>query len=496
MSDPLLDPRRALHAALRQDLAAFTRKVFATLNPGAEFQPNWHIRAMTHAVQEAWRASTDPDSFEPEAARKARRLLITVPPRYLKSITVAVAFPAWALGHDPSKRFLVVSYGGELAAKHARDFRTVVQSPWYRDLFSEFQIARSVENEVTTTRNGGRLSASLGGAVTGLGCDGVIIDDLMKAADAGSAVERQRVRDFYQESLISRLNDKANGLVIAIQQRLHEYDFAGYLLETGSFTHLNLPAVAPADGGYNIGGGRWKSVARGEALFPARENLDVLAGIRREMGPAAFSTQYLQEPVSDESNLIRWERIQTYDTAPERTECQMLVQSWDTAMVAGPQNDFSVCTTWGFYNGTWYLLDLLRVRLDYPELLGLVRAQRTRWRADYVLVEDAASGIPLLQELRREMRERPDKRRHSSWQPAHYSTGGLDKVTRLAAQSAKLEQGYALFPNEAPWLADLKREILGFPQARYDDQVDSVSQFLHWSDHFERRARHRERVRR
>ena len=271
-------------AILRHDLTAFTERVFATVSPGDQYEPNWHIDAMTEALR---RVHTG----------EIRRLLITVPPRHLKSITAAVAFPAWALGHDPSTKFLVASYGGELAAKHARDFRMVMEASWYRGLFPRTAAApkRNVELEFETALNGSRRAVSLGGALTGFGANVLIVDDLMKAGDASSAVERQRIKDFFEQTLFSRLNDKRTGAIIAIQQRLHEDDLAAYLIEKGDFVHLNLRAIAEEDEAFDLGGGRTKRRRQGEALFEAREPLSVLEQTRVYDGagglPGAIPTE-------------------------------------------------------------------------------------------------------------------------------------------------------------------------------------------------------------
>lgn len=141
---------------------------------------------------------------------------------------------------------MVASYGGDLAAKHARDFRTVVMSPWFGSVFPATQLVAGGNriDEQITTANGGRKAISVGGAATGFGADIIVADDMMKVGDAGSVVERQRVKDFYEQTLLSRLNDKAAGRVVIIQQRIHEDDLPGYLIEGGQFVHLNLPAIA------------------------------------------------------------------------------------------------------------------------------------------------------------------------------------------------------------------------------------------------------------
>ncbi|MGE7157490.1 phage terminase large subunit [Methylorubrum rhodesianum] len=449
-------------ALLREYLYFFTWKAFAGLHPGDSFIPTWHVRAMTHALERVARG-------------ECRRLLITVPPRHLKSICTAVAFPAWLLGRDPSIKIMVASYGGELAAKHARDFRLLVRQDWYRALFPRTRLAvgGNREDEQITTAKGGRKALSLGGAGTGFGADLIIIDDLMKAGDASSPAKREEVRAYYEQTLLSRLNDKASGRIVAIQQRLHEDDLAGYLINSGQFEHLNLPAIAIQEEAVPLGFGEVHHRRKDAVLCPEREPRQVLEELCVSMGNAAFSAQYQQDPTPPGGNRIHWEWFGSYDTPLPREAYQCVVQTWDTALTAEPTSDFSVGLTFGFHDGCWHLLDLERQRLDFPDLKRRVQGLAARWEADVVVVEHAGSGISLLQQLRQEERNRA--RHFVDWR-VHQ-----DKRTRLEAQTARLESGRYLLPREAPWLEALRRELLAFPNGRYDDQVDSLVLFLEWS---------------
>ena len=158
---------------LRAELYPFVGHCFDTLHPTDRFTLNWHIDAMCYQLTRV-------------ANGECRRLLITVPPRHLKSITTAVAFVAWLLGRDPGMRIMVASYGDELAVKHGEHCRTVMTSQWYRRLFPKTVLTKLVASELLTSANGGRKAVSLGGAVTGFGADLLILDDMMKAGDAGS----------------------------------------------------------------------------------------------------------------------------------------------------------------------------------------------------------------------------------------------------------------------------------------------------------------------
>lgn len=451
--------REVLQAILRQDLTAFTQRCFQTVVPGQTYLSNWHIEAITYQLERCRR-------------REIRRLIITLPPRNLKSICASVAFPAFALGHDPSLRIVCASYSQELAAKHARDFRTVLESVWYQQLFPGTQIdqRKNTEGEIQTTAQGYRLSTSVGGTLTGRGGNLILIDDPMKPAERMSEVKRAAVAEWYDSTLTSRLDCKTEDAIVLIMQRLHVNDLVGHLLEKDEpWVHLNLPAIAEEEEKIPLGNGRIHRRKVGELLHPDREPREVLEELKAAMGSQAFSAQYQQAPIPAGGALIKGAWFRTYGHPPDRVENDRIIQSWDTGTKAGESNDFSVCTTWLMRGRNYYLLDVFRKRLEYPDLRRAILSLAATHTATTVLIEDAGTGAPLIQDLRREGRLRPIAIRPER-----------DKIVRLEAQSAVIEAGHVLLPAKAPWLDEFRAEILAFPHGRYDDQVDSVSQFLAW----------------
>jgi hypothetical protein len=141
-------------------------------------------------------------------AGEISRLLINQPPRSLKSICVSVAYVAWLLGHDPTRRIIVVSYSNEFAGELHRQFRMIIDAPWYRALFPAMRPARDSGSELVTTAGGGRYATSIGGTLTGRGADLIIVDDPLKAEEAISEPARKRAIDWFGGTLVSRLNDK------------------------------------------------------------------------------------------------------------------------------------------------------------------------------------------------------------------------------------------------------------------------------------------------
>ena len=197
----MLSPSMAhVNAACRKDFLSFVRKVFHVLHPSATFHMNWHICAIAHYLEQV-------------RLGNIKRLIITVPPRSLKSIMSSVAFPAYVLGHEPTKRLIVASYSADLAIKHGNDFRTVINSPEYHGIFPGLRISamKNTQTEVVTTLNGFRLAISVDGALTGRGGDIIIIDDPIAALAALSQKAREHVVDWHRNTLLSRLDDKQNG---------------------------------------------------------------------------------------------------------------------------------------------------------------------------------------------------------------------------------------------------------------------------------------------
>lgn len=444
---------------LRHDLATFIARTFAHVDPTSLYAHNWHLDLIADRLTQVFEG-------------KLRRLIITVPPRSLKSICASVAFPAWVLGKDPSKRIICASYGQELSHKLARDTASVMQSPWYQRVFATRLAGRTATADFETTQKGGRMATSVGGVLTGRGGDILIIDDPVKPDEALSDVQRQAANDWFDHTLYTRLNDKQTGAIVLIMQRLHLDDLVGHVLEKEDWEIVNLPAIAHEDETWHyrtlLGEQTYRREV-GDLLHPGREPVGVLEQIRSTLGTYAFSAQYLQAPVPLGGGLVKQAWLLSYeeDDLPETFDA--IVQSWDTAIKESQLADYSVCTTWGIYDKVFYLLDVYRKRMEYPELKRQVVRLAKQREAETILIEDKASGSQLIQELRNEL----------------YGIHGVkleggDKIMRMHAQTATIENGNVRIPKEAPWLADYIYELITFPKSKYDDQVDSTSQALRW----------------
>lgn len=287
---------RALIALYRQRFYPFVLRAFDELFGEGVFSPNWAVRAMCAEIEHVILGGR-------------KRLLITVPPRHLKSFITAVALPAWQLGRDPGHNTLVASYSGVLAEDHTRLFRRLIATKWYQDLFPHVQIdPRANRADLTKTlQGGGRKAVGRSGSVTGFGADLIIAYDFMSEEESRSETERANALETWTNTFLSRLNDQRSGSVIIIQQRLHDNDLAGYVISLGNYRHLNLPAISEDRGAFDLGFGDIQFREVGDLLDSVRFPQTVLDQLRLDMGPMAFSAQYQQNPTPPDGNIFRWE---------------------------------------------------------------------------------------------------------------------------------------------------------------------------------------------
>jgi predicted phage terminase large subunit-like protein len=331
---------------------------------------------------------------------------------------------------------------------------------------------RQAVNDFETQRGGRRLATSVGGVLTGRGADIIILDDPQKADDALSETSRKATHTWFDNTLLSRLNDKTAGCIVIVMQRLHQDDLVGHVLEQEDWDVLCLPAIAEIDECHLIDGPLGQRFFRrqvGDILHPARESAVSLANTRRAITAFSFAAQYQQNPMPLGGAIVKTDWLRYYEPGEQPAEFWQILQSWDTANKSGELNDYSVCTTWGTVDQTYYLLDVCRKRLNFPELKREVARLADRYRPHTIVIEDKASGTQLLQDLSNEGRVAA-----TPYSPP----AGADKIMRLHAQTALFENGKVLLPKDAPWLHEYVAELTGFPGSRYADQVDSTTQAL------------------
>lgn len=442
-----------LEAVLRLDFASFIGKVFSTINPGTEYQANWHIDLIAEYL---------------EAVRcgQIKRLIINMPPRALKSVCVSVAWPAWLLALDPAVRIMAASYSSVLSIKHSLDSRLVVSSSWYKKLFPKTKLSKNhnQKSKFLTTENGFRFATSVGGSSTGEGGDFLIIDDPHNPTHINSLTMRNKVIEWFEQTFVTRLNDKNKGAIVLVMQRLHTDDLTAHLQSSGNWELLKIPAIASGNIEYKFG--KFHKIYReGELLNSLIDQKEFLHNLEREIGARNYAAQFLQEPLPANYNLLSIENVHYFEKMPDSFE--YFVQSWDTAIKVSEKADYTVGTIWGIAQNKYYLLQLIRKKLSYSDLKNEIEKQINKYNSRFVLIEDKASGQSLIQDLKL-----------AGFSNIKAIKPMLDKVTRFASVIQFFENGQVLLPIKSSFNRTLLAEITSFPASKNDDIVDSISQFL------------------
>mgnify|MGYP003585248560 CR=1 FL=1 len=440
------------YSLLRSDFKSFVIKTFNEISANSIYKDNWHISVICHELEEVMNG-------------RQNRLIVNIPPRYLKSIICSVALPAFILGHNPKANIICASYSDDLAAKMALDCRKIMESAWYKNTFPTARLSKNKNavNDFETTAGGGRFSTSVGGTLTGRGGDYIIVDDPIKPSDAISETIRNKTNDWYSNTLYSRLNDKKNGKIIIIMQRTHQNDFTGFLMAQDSgFKLIKMPVLAEQDEQWtwlNYSGVKCNIERKaGEPLHSGLNDKKSVQEIAAIMSAYDFAGQYQQNPVSRGGNIIKRDWLKFFDVEKLKEEIktglvkvEYIGQSWDTAMKTGEHNDFSVCVSFlKTEDGRYFVLDIYRGRLIYPELEKKVKElydsfkETWGWECSdgpYVIVEEVGVGTALIQTFR-------DNLDIQGFKPKD------DKITRLTVESAKIEKGQCLFAADS-WCEEL-----------------------------------------
>lgn len=448
---------RLLDERIRTHFPTFVKKVFTTLNPDTELQWNWHLDAMC-----AYLGAVE--------AGAIRRLIINVPPRSLKSIMVTVAWPAWLLGQNPSESIIAASYSSDLSKKHSVECRVILESEWYQRIFPDTRISsdQNEKDKYVLTKRGQRVATSVGGSITGDGGNFLVLDDPLKPDEATSPAVRKSTNTWVRQTFMTRFNDKNTGKFVLVMQRLHEDDVTGNLMEDGMYTHLKLPAEFSEAVTVGLPGGHQWKIEPGALLDEKRLGLEVLEQERVTLGEVGYAGQYLQDPAPADGGIVKRDWFQLVEDKPNGFDA--IVHSWDTAFKKSAGSDFSVCGVWGIRHDGYYLLEIFKRKMEYPELKKQVIRLYERDLPRYILVEDKASGQSILQDLG-----------NMRGVPVLGIIPEMDKVWRMSSCTDVIEtKKVKLLAGEA-WVEDYLDEMCIFPNGRHDDQVDQTSQFLRWA---------------
>jgi predicted phage terminase large subunit-like protein len=408
---------------------------------------------------------------------KINRLIINMPPRHMKSSIVSVAFPAFVLGKDPTKTIIVASYSNSLSTKHSLDTRFIILSDFYKIKFPNTKLNKNqnTKNKFQTTQMGFRAATSISGTLTGEGGDILIADDPISAGQVSSEQFRQKVQDWFHHTFMTRLNNRNNSIAIIVMHRLHEDDICGYLTKNGNnWEILSLPCVSEIDKEISLLNSKkiTYQIEKGSILNNNYLTDDNVKEIKKEVGSYIFSSQYQQNPISSKNSIIKREWVKRYEIFNNSQSIEnngKITQSWDTAISDNDNNDYSVCATFIKFNNNFYLIDVYRNKLLYPDLKKQIILQAQKWKPDNILIENKSSGQILIQDLKK-----------STILPIIGINVSISKLDRLYKVISFIESGRLFLPLSSDWLTDFEYEFFSFPNSKNDDQVDCVSQYLNY----------------
>ena len=448
---------------MRRSLKEFTKNSWQAIEPGRDFHDNWHIDAISEHLQ----AVVEGD---------IKRLIINIPPRHMKSISVAVALPAWTWTIQPSKKFLYASYAGSLSIRDSVKCRRLIDSRWYKEHFGEsFKLTgdQNQKQRFENDKTGARIATSVDGALTGEGGDIIVIDDPHNVRESESSAVRDGVLEWWDQAMQTRLNDPKTGAFIIIMQRVHERDLTGHILANemdGEWDHLCIPAR------YEIGhptptrsrlGFTDPRTKEGDLLWPERIDAKTLGNLERSLGSYASAGQLQQRPMPKGGGILKAEWWVPWEKN-ELPDIEYVLQSWDTAFSTKEKSSYSARTTWGVFRKDGQInamvLEMWYDRVSYPELRKLAQEAYYDWEPDAVLIEKKASGQSLLQDLR------------MAGVPVLEYMPDRDKEARAHASSALLEDGRIYYPSDKKWAKNLIDICASFPATDNDDIVDTCTQ--------------------
>jgi predicted phage terminase large subunit-like protein len=408
-------------------------------------------------------------AFERVATGQCKRLIINMPPRHTKSEFASYLLPAWFLGKFPEKKVIQTSHTAELAVGFGRKVRNLVDSDVYKDIFPTvgLQADSKAAGRWATNKGGDYFAIGVGGAVTGKGADILIIDDPHSEQEAALSETNPEIYDKTYEWYTSgpRQRLQPGGAIIIVMTRWSKKDLTGQVVKAASqrsgeeWEVIDFPALLPS----------------GRPLWPEFWSKIELEALKSELPNAKWQAQYMQQPTSDVSAIIKreWWRVWEENYPPQ---CEFLIQSWDTAFLKTQRSDYSACTTWGvFYHpddrgveqANIILLNCFKKRMEFPELKQKAFEEWKEWEPDAMIVEAKAAGSPLIFELR------------AMGIPVQEFTPskGNDKIARLNAVADLFASGHVWVPNTS-WAEELVEEVASFPSGEHDDLVDSMTQAL------------------
>ena len=407
-------------------------------------------------------------AFDDIASGKLKRLIINMPPRHTKSEFASHLFPAYLLGKNPKLKIIEATHTADLAINFGRKVRDLIDSEEYHELFPETELKADSRSagKWLTNKGGEYYAAGIGGALAGRGADLFIIDDPHSEQDAMSDKAMEEAYEWFMAGPRQRL--QPGGAIVIVMTRWSKKDLTGRLIKkmaqdqgADQWQVIEFPAILPS----------------GNSLWKEFWKLEELESIKASVSPSKWAAQYMQRPTGEGISIIPKEWFMVWENE-KPPKCEYLIQSYDTAFLKSERADFTAITTWG----VWYpegkigeemytgndahliLIDCIKERFDFPELKAEALRLYDFWQPDTVIIEAKASGLPLVQELRR------------VGIPVNtFSPGkGQDKIARLNSVSPIFQDGRVWIP-ENRWGEELMEEVSDFPNGENDDLVDATT---------------------
>jgi predicted phage terminase large subunit-like protein len=466
----------------RRSLRTYLEMVWPLIEPARPFVANWHHDVIC-------------DHLEALSRREFTRLCINIPPGCTKSILCSVVWPTWTWTYRPSEKWITASYSERIARRDAMRSRAVLMSPWWRQRWGDMWQPNPHAWTTAEYRNseaGFRFAVTVGGGVTGEHADAQLVDDPIKPLDARGArvdtVGLESCREWWDETMATRVVDPATTVRCIIMQRLHERDLSAHVLGTGTYVHLNLPmeyegrcvitvphacSVPKDDQGQELEPtplGFRDGRKEGDLLWPAKFPADVLPIRREELGSRATAAQDQQRPVPAGGGVFKRDWVQHWTHFPKGSGVQWL-QSWDCAFKGTADSDWVVGQVWVRKQAEYYLVDQVRDRMTFTETCKAIVALSAKWpKAVRKLVEDKANGSAVIDVLRKKV---------SGLVPITPEGGKLARAHAIEPLW-EARNVYIPDPQRAPWVHDFVQELVGFTgdEGRPDDQVDGMTQAL------------------
>lgn len=449
-----------------ESLYDFTRRFWPVLEPARPFVGGWAIRAMCEHLEAVSRG-------------EIRALLITVPPGMMKSLLVAVFFPAWEWGPRGlgSMRFLTSSYSEANVHRDNQKMRRLVTSPEFRALWPEVVLApdQNAKGKFENTLTGGREGRAFGSLTGGRG-DRLIIDDPHSVTTAESDTQRATTVQIFREAITDRLNDMQRSAIIIIMQRLHEADVAGTILSLGlPYCHLNLPMEFEPDRRCvtSIGFEDPRTIA-GELLFPERFPRAAVEGLKLSKGSYAYAGQYQQRPVPRDGGMFKRSWFGFVGAIP--ADVKIRVRAWDLAATENG-GDYTVGVRMSRDpRGNFYIEHVARDRLgpaDVDRMIVNTAARDGRETRIRLPQDPGAAGKSYAATLVKMLAGYDVK--------ASPPTGS--KGTRATPAASQAEAGNIRIlltddPAQDAWIEPFLAEVCVFPGGTHDDQVDAFADAL------------------